>query len=242
MSWTAFHVVRWFASGLVAVRRRLQRREPRGHVTPAFDPEVFRSRFLALRRADRLAEAERLEAVFAAHAELARAWGMLQELHGLYMAESEEAAMEALGRFADLYQDDPVPEFYKVVDTLFALGARDLRLPQGWPVVQRPDGRDEQQARRLETHGLRLPQRLGLRGTGDLALPAQAGHVRALIPRHIEDPLNRPGNQLRGARCRQGGRCSSPGSRRGCGRSARGRRPPRRCRGGACRARRWLPT
>ena len=115
-----FHVVRWFAAGLVAVRRRLQRREPRGHVKPAFDPEVFRSRFLALRRADRLAEAEtqRLEAVFAAHAELARAWGMLQELHGLYMAEDEEAAMEALSRFADLYQDDPLPEFYKVVDTL----------------------------------------------------------------------------------------------------------------------------
>jgi len=115
-----FHVVRWFAAGLVAVRRRLQRREPRGHVTPAFDPEVFRARFLALRRADRLGEAEheRLQAVFAAHAELARAWGMLQELHGLYQADTEEAAMEALGRFADLYQDDPLPEFYKVVDTL----------------------------------------------------------------------------------------------------------------------------
>ena len=115
-----FHVVRWFSSGLVQVRRRLQRREPRGHVTPAFDPEVFRSRFLALRRADRLGEAEtaRLEAVFATHAELARAWQMLQELHGLYLAESEDEAMAALDRFADLYQADMVPEFYKVVDTL----------------------------------------------------------------------------------------------------------------------------
>ena len=28
-----FHAVRWFASGLVEVRRRLQRREPRGHVS-----------------------------------------------------------------------------------------------------------------------------------------------------------------------------------------------------------------
>lgn len=115
-----FHVVRWFASGLVAVRRRLQRREPHGYVTPAFDPEVFRARFLALRRADRLAEAEteRLEAIFAAHAELARAWQMLQELHGLYLAEDEEHAMEALDRFTDLYQADMLPEFYKVVDTL----------------------------------------------------------------------------------------------------------------------------
>jgi transposase len=115
-----FHVVRWFAAGMVAVRRRLQRREPRGHVTPAFDPEVFRSRFLALRRADRLAEAEteRLEALFVTHAELARAWQMLQELHQLYLAEDEPEAMAALGRFADLYQADMVPEFYKVVDTL----------------------------------------------------------------------------------------------------------------------------
>lgn len=115
-----FHVVRWFAAGLVAVRRRIQRREPRGHVTPAFDPEVFRSRFLALRRADRLGEAEaaRLEALFAAHAELGRAWAMLQELHGLYLATDDAAAMECLDRFSRLYADDPLPEFYKVVDTL----------------------------------------------------------------------------------------------------------------------------
>ena len=115
-----FHVVRWFAAGLVEVRRRIQRREPRGYVRPAFDPEVFCNRFLALRRADRLDSAERLrlEALFAAHAELARAWAMLQELHGLYLAESEETAMEALDRFSRLYADDPLPEFYKVVDTL----------------------------------------------------------------------------------------------------------------------------
>ena len=114
-----FHVVRWFASGLVEVRRRIQRREPAG-VKPAFDPQVFRARFLALKRADRLddAEHERLKAIFAAHAELARGWAMLQELYGLYEAPDEETAMEALDRFADLYADDPLPEFYKVVDTL----------------------------------------------------------------------------------------------------------------------------
>lgn len=117
-----FHVVRWFAAGLVAVRRRIQRREPRGEARPAFDPEVFRSRFLALRRADRLDEAEslRLEALFAAHAELGRGWAMLQELYGLYLAADEAEAMAALDRFAHLYQSDPLPEFYKVVDTLLA--------------------------------------------------------------------------------------------------------------------------
>ncbi|HEX2064253.1 MAG TPA: transposase, partial [Acidimicrobiales bacterium] len=56
--------------------------------------------------------------LFAAHAELARAWGMLQELHGLYVAETEEDATAALERFSRLYADDPLPEFYRVVDTL----------------------------------------------------------------------------------------------------------------------------
>jgi hypothetical protein len=82
-----FHVVCWFAAGLIEVRRRIQRRDPRGHVTPAFDtpafdPELFRARFLALRRADRIDEAE-----------------------------------AALERFADLYEQDALAEFYKVVDT-----------------------------------------------------------------------------------------------------------------------------
>jgi len=115
-----FHVVRWFAAGLVEVRRRIQRREPAGQVTPAFDPEVFRARFLTLRRADRLDDAEqlRLEALFATHAELGRAWAMLQELHGLYLAENLAEAETALERFADLYTNDPLPEFYKIVDTL----------------------------------------------------------------------------------------------------------------------------
>jgi transposase len=114
-----FHVARWFAAGLVEVRRRIQRREPPG-VTPAFDPSVFRSRYLALKRADRLDEAEheRLKAIFAVHAELGRGWALLQQLYGLYQAEDEDEAMAALDRFADLYGDDPLPEFYKVVDTL----------------------------------------------------------------------------------------------------------------------------
>lgn len=115
-----FHVVRWFAAGLIEVRRRIQRREPKGQVTPAFHPDVFRARFVALKRADRLGEAEheRLKAIFAMHAELARGWSMLQELYALYEAPDEDGAMEALDRFADLYEDDPLPEFYKVVDTL----------------------------------------------------------------------------------------------------------------------------
>ena len=60
-----FHVIRWFCAGLTAVRRDIQRREPHG-VKPAFDPEVFRARFLLLRRGDTLAGADqaRLDALF----------------------------------------------------------------------------------------------------------------------------------------------------------------------------------
>jgi transposase len=114
-----FHVVRWFARGLIEVRRHLQRREPPG-VTPVFDPEVFRNRFLALKRADRLDDAERarLEAIFAARAELARAWAMLQELYGLYQADDLAAAGEHLDRFARMWETDPLPEFYRVASDI----------------------------------------------------------------------------------------------------------------------------
>ena len=48
-----FGVIRWFCAGLTAVRRDVHRREPHG-VKPAFDPEVFKARFLLLRRGDTL--------------------------------------------------------------------------------------------------------------------------------------------------------------------------------------------
>lgn len=114
---------------------RIQRREPRGHVTPAFDPEAFRSRFLALRRPDRLGEAEaaRLEALFAAHAELGRAWAMLQELHGLYLATDDAAAMECLDRFSRLYADDPLPEFYTSAMTSSPSRSPASRSSSWWP-------------------------------------------------------------------------------------------------------------
>ena len=65
-----YRVIRWFAAGLTAVRRDVQRR-PEGSV-PAFDRDVFKSRFLLMRRPDKLAAAEqaRLDALFAAHPRL----------------------------------------------------------------------------------------------------------------------------------------------------------------------------
>ena len=51
-----FHVVRWFAARLTAVRRDIGRR-PEG-AQPVFDPDVFRARFALLRRGDQLTEAQ----------------------------------------------------------------------------------------------------------------------------------------------------------------------------------------
>ena len=80
-----FHVIRWFAEGLTLVRRDLQRREPAG-IKPAFDPEVFRARFLLLQRGDTLDDTDQahLDELFAKHPRLDLAWRALQQLHGLY--------------------------------------------------------------------------------------------------------------------------------------------------------------
>ena len=115
-----FHVIRWFAAGLTAVRRYVQRR-PDGSV-PAFDRDVFRSKFLPMRRPDKLAAAEqaRLDALFAAHPRLNPAWEALGELHNLYLADDSDGAIEALDRFADIYSTGDIPEFSSIVDTFLA--------------------------------------------------------------------------------------------------------------------------
>jgi len=119
-----FHVVRWFAAGLTLVRRDVQRREPRGHAKPAFDPEVFRARFALLRRADSLTDTDRarLDELFDRHPRIGAGWAALQELYGLYLAEDRAGALEALDRFTDLYATGELPEFHHVVDTIIAWG------------------------------------------------------------------------------------------------------------------------
>ena len=116
-----FHVIRWFAAGLTAVRRDVQRRQPQG-VTPAFDPEVFRARFALQRRGDTLTDTdrERLRALFDAHPRLEAGWQALQELHGLYTARDHQGALDALGRFCDLYETGELPEYHDIVDTFIA--------------------------------------------------------------------------------------------------------------------------
>ena len=161
-----FHVIGWFAAGLTAVRRDVQRRQPEG-VTPVFDPDVFRARFLLLRRPDRLDDAQRaqLEAIFEAHPRLRDAWEALGELHGLYLADDKAGALAALDRFTDLYQTGDLPEYHKIVNTLLA------HMPQilAWHAAGRPsNGRIEGannllQVLRRTAHGFTNPHNFAAR-------------------------------------------------------------------------------
>ena len=149
------------------MRRDVQRLQPAG-TTPAFDPDVFRARFVLLRRPDRLDDAQRaqLEAIFETHPRLRDAWDALGELHGLYLADDKAGALAALDRFTDLYQTGDLPEFHKIVNTLLA------HMPQilAWHAAGRPsNGRIEGtnnllQVLRRTAHGFTNPDNFAARG------------------------------------------------------------------------------
>ncbi len=162
-----FHVIRWFAAGLTAVRRDVQRRHPEG-VKPAFDPEVFRARFALLKRGDTLTGADRgrLEALFDAHPRLRSGQQALQELHGLYTAGDHQGALDALDRFCDLYETGELPEYHDIVDTLIAWSTETL----AWHHAPRAsNGRIEEtdnllQVLRRTAHGFTNPANFQARG------------------------------------------------------------------------------
>ena len=152
-----FHVIKWFSAGLTAVRRDIQRRQPEG-IKPAYDPEVFRSRFMLLHRGETLTATQQtnLDALFDKHPRLKAGWEALQELHGLYLAEDHHSALEALDRFCDLYETGEIPEFHPIVDTIIAWSNEIL----AWHHTGRPsNGRIEG----TNTHtGWALPLGAGL--------------------------------------------------------------------------------
>jgi len=108
---------------MIEVRRRVQRVGPPGS-RPAFDPDIFRSRYLQLARFDRLDpyQVAALGKVLSGRPELEAAWRMLQHLYGIHVAETVEAANQALGAFIDAYREHPLAEFDKLTETLLVWG------------------------------------------------------------------------------------------------------------------------
>ena len=168
-----------FAAGLVLVRRELQRREPRGHVRPAFEPDLFRARFALLRRADTICdgERERLEELFARHPRVGVGWRALQELYGLYLAEDRAGALAALDRFCDLYATGAIPEFHDVVATVIAWSTEILAYhePRAGRISNgRLEGTNNKlQVLRRVAHG--FTNRANFEARGILACPAVRG-------------------------------------------------------------------
>ena len=161
-----FHAVRWFTQGLTLVRRELQRRQPPG-VKPAYEPDLFRARFCLLKRNDHLtaADRKRLDRLFAAHPRLQVAWDALQELYGLYQANDLQGALEALDRFADLYETGQIPEYHNTVDTILNWADEILN----WHHSRRSNGPLEGtnnliQTLRRTAHGFTNPQNYAARG------------------------------------------------------------------------------
>jgi transposase len=118
-----FHVARWFAAAMIEVRRRIQRVGPPGS-RPAFDAQIFRSRYLQLTRADHLSDDQivKLGEVLAGRPQLEAAWRMLQHLYGIHVATNDDDANKALAAFIDTYQDHPLLEFEKLCATLLEWG------------------------------------------------------------------------------------------------------------------------
>lgn len=171
-----FHVCRWFAAGLALVRRELQRRDPRGHVRPAFEPDLFRARFALLRRADTMndVEREKLDDLFARHPRVGTGWRALQELYGLYLADDRDGALAALDRFCDLYLTGEIPEFHDVVDTVIAWSTEILAFhePRAGRISNgRIEGTNNKlQVLRRVAHG--FTNRANFEARGILACPA----------------------------------------------------------------------
>ncbi len=158
-----FHVIRRFAAGLTGARHDTP--APRAHgIKPAFDPDVLRARFLLLRRADQLHDADR--ARLDGHPRLKAGWQALQELHGLYTASDRDGALAALGRFCDVYETGELPEFHDIVDTIIARSDEILAYHcADWVSNGRIEGTNNLlQVLRRTAHGFTNPHNFTARG------------------------------------------------------------------------------
>ena len=110
-------------------------------------------------------EQRRLDRLFAAHPRLRVAWDALQELYGLYQADDLQGALDALQRFADLYETGAIPEYHTTVDTILNWSDEILN----WHHSRRSNGPLEGtnnliQTLRRTAHGFTNPQNYAARG------------------------------------------------------------------------------
>ena len=87
-------------------------------------------------------------------------------LHGLYLADDYDGALDALGRFCDLYETGELPECHDIVDTIIAWSDEIL----AWHHTGRAsNGRIEGinnllQVLRRSAHGFTNPRNFEARG------------------------------------------------------------------------------
>ncbi len=103
--------------------------------------------------------------LFDAHPRLRSGWQALQQLHGLYLADDHHSALDALGRFCDLYETAELPEFHDIVDAIIAWSDEILashhtnRASNG-----RIEGNNLLQVLRRTAHGFTNPTNFEARG------------------------------------------------------------------------------
>jgi len=102
-----------------------------------------------------LAVAPHLRKLFDAHRRLEAGWKAPQELHGLYRSGGRQGALEALGRFCDLYETGEPPEFHDIATTIISWSEEILaRHRAGRPSNGRIEGANNLlQALRRTAHG-----------------------------------------------------------------------------------------
>ena len=94
---------------------------------------------MLLKRGDTLTDTDRarLDGLFDAHPRLRARRQALQELHGLHTADDHHSALEALGRFCDLYETGELPEYHNTVGHDHRPVHRDPQLAPRRPGLQR---------------------------------------------------------------------------------------------------------
>lgn len=167
--------MRWFAQGLIEVRRRVQRIGEPGE-SPVFSPVIFKTRYLQLARADNIDSTEfaRLSLALAEDPELWRAWQLPQQLYGIYDAADEDDAVARIEAFVHAWGDAPIPEFRAVLKSLAEWLPEILAFHRCNRIT---NGRLEGTNNKL---GVLKPDRLWLRQRGELRRSSPA-----LVSAHV---------------------------------------------------------